>query len=138
RLKIYAALGAIFAALSPQIVVGEYAGFLANWIALIPAYFAFYFLIRGWDSQNRNQAIFSFVTLFIMVIVMLLIHVYTWAHFLTVIVIFSGLSFIASRKLVTDPTVKLMIMLAIVVTAFSLDYAKSYFFSTPAALGSES
>jgi hypothetical protein len=138
RLRVYAGIGAIFAALSPQIVVGAYAGFLANWIALIPAYFGFYFLIRGWDSQNRNQAIVSFATLFAILVFMMLIHVYTWAHFLTAMMIFSGLSFLVSRKTVPNPTIKIIILVAIVATAFSLDYAKSYFFSTPAAAESDS
>ena len=138
RLRVYAGIGAIFAALSPQIVVGAYAGFLANWIALIPAYFGFYFLIRGWDSQNRNQAIVSFATLFAILVFMLLIHVYTWAHFLTAMMIFSGLSFLVSRKTIPDSTIKIIILVAIVATAFSLDYAKSYLFSTPAAAESES
>jgi hypothetical protein len=138
KAKFFASLGAIFAVFSPQIVVGEYAGLLANWLALVVAYFAFYFLIRGWESQSRNQMIYSFGALFALLIVMMLVHLYTWAHLLSVVLLFAGMSYIFARKSTLRPKIKIIIMLAIVVTAFSIDNLKSSYFVTPAASGTGS
>ena len=138
RLKIYASVGAVFAAFSPQIVVGEYAGFLANWIALIAGCFAFYFLIRGWESQNRGQSIRSFGILFVILFGMMLIHVYTWAHLLAIMLLFGGISYIFARKTVARPKIKIIIILLVIGTAFSIDLARSSYFSTPAAIESDS
>ena len=55
RVKVFAAIGAVLAIFSPQIVVGEYAGLLANWIALTVAYLAFYLTIRGWGKHRSNE-----------------------------------------------------------------------------------
>lgn len=136
--KFYASLGAIFAAFSPQIVVGEYAGLLANWLALVAAYFAFYFLIKGWESKNRDQMIYAFGILFALLLVMMLIHLYTWTHLLTIILVFSMISYVLARKSVPNSIIKVFIMLAIIGTAFLIDYVKSSYFVTPTAAGSGS
>jgi hypothetical protein len=135
---LYAAIGAIFAVFSPQVVVGEYAGFLANWIALIAAFFALYFLMSGWESQNRSQIIRSFGILFGILVVMMLVHLYTWAHTLTIILLFAGISFLLTRKTVHRPKFKIIFLLVVVGTAFSIDYARSSYLSTPAAAESSS
>jgi hypothetical protein len=138
RLKLYAAIGAIFAVFSPQIVVGQYAGFLANWMALIATFFALYFLMKGWDSQNRSQVIRSFSILFAILVVTMLVHLYTWAHTLTIILLFGGISYVFARKSVPSPKFKLIFMLVVVATAVSIDYARSSYLSTPAAAESDS
>jgi len=138
RLKIFASIGAVFAALSPQIVVGEYSGFLANWIALVAGCFAFYFLIKGWESQNRGQSIRSFGILFVILLSMMLIHVYTWAHLLAIMLLFGGISYIFARKTVAHPKIKIIMILLVIGTAFSIDLVRSSYFSTPAAIESDS
>jgi len=136
--KIFASVGAIFALFSPQIVVGEYAGFLANWLALIAAYFAFYFLIKGWESQNRNQMIWSFVALFVMLLIIMLVHLYTWANLLAIILLFCIVSYIFTRKSTIDPKIKILLLVLIVGSTFSIDYVKSYYFATPSVAESDS
>jgi hypothetical protein len=138
KVKLYASIGAIFAAFSPQIVVGEYAGLLANWLALIPTYFVFYFLIKGWDSASRNQMIRNFGILFGMLLLIMLLHLYTWAHMLTVTLLFAAISFLFARKSVTSPRIKVALMLIVVGSSFAIDYARSSFFETPAAGASDS
>lgn len=138
KLKFYASIGAVFAVFSPQIVVGEYAGFLSNWIALIAAYFALYFMIKGWESQDRRQAVVSFMILSGILLITMLIHLYTWANFLVVILVFAGISYLFARKSVTGAKFKALILLAVVVTAFSIDYAKSLAFATTGAAESDS
>ena len=138
KIKVYASIGAIFAVFSPQIVVGEYAGFLANWIALVMVYFALYFLIRGWETNNRNHAIHSFGILFVLLLLIMLTHLYTWTHFLAVMLLFGGMSFVFARKSVAAPKIKILLLLIVVGTMFPMDYAKSSYFSTPAATASDS
>ena len=138
KIKLYASIGAIFAVFSPQIVVGEYAGFLANWIALVMVYFALYFLIRGWETNNRNHAIHSFGILFALLVLIMLTHLYTWTHFLAVMLLFGAMSFVFARKSVAAPKIKILLLLIVVGTTFSIDYAKSSYFSTPAATASDS
>jgi hypothetical protein len=138
RVKVFAAIGSVLTIFSPQIIVGEYAGLLANWIALTVAYFAFYLMIRGWESADRKSMCVSFGALFAILLVTMLIHLYTWAHLLAVIVLFAGLSFLLFRKSVSDPKIKALLMIAIVAASFSLDYGRSLYFSTPAAAEGDS
>jgi hypothetical protein len=138
RLMLYASIGAIFAVFSPQIVVGEYAGLLANWMALIAAYFAFYFLLKGWECQVRIQVIRAFGVLFAILVVMMHVHLYTWAHLLAIMLLFAGTSYIFARKSETRPTAKIIFILIIVGSTFLIDYAKSSYLATPGAAGSDS
>jgi hypothetical protein len=138
RVKVFAAVGAIFAVFSPQIIVGEYAGLLANWLAMTLVYFAFYLSIRLWESVSGKQMLYWVGALFAILLVIMLIHVYTWANLLTVISVFAGLSYITIRKSVQSPKVKLLVFAAIVATSFSVDYARSQYFETLDAADPES
>jgi hypothetical protein len=133
RVKVFAAIGAMLAIFSPQVVVGEYAGLLANWIALTVAYFVFYLMIKGWESVERKRIYVSIGALFAILLLTMLIHLYTWAHLLAMIVVFAGLSYLLSRKTVQDSKLKAMLMLAVVATSFSIDYGRSLYLGTPAA-----
>jgi len=133
RVKVFASIGAVLAIFSPQIVVGEYAGLLANWIALTVAYFAFYLMISGWESVDRKNLFVSSGALFAVLLVTMLIHLYTWAHLLAVVVLFASLSYLLSRKTVSAPRTKLLIMIAVVLVSFTVDYGRSLYFGTPAA-----
>jgi hypothetical protein len=138
RVKVFASIGSVLAIFSPQIVVGEYAGLLANWIALTVAYFAFCLIIRGWESADRKSMCVSFGALFAILLVTMLIHLYTWAHLLTVILLFAGLSFVVSRKSVADPKIKVLLMIAVVAASFSIDFGRSVYFNTPSAAEGDS
>ncbi len=138
RIKVFAAIGSVLAVFSPQVVVGEYAGFLANWLALIAAYFAFYFMIKGWESSDRNRIAVSFVALFGVLLLTMVIHLYTWAHLLTIILGFSGVSYLLSRRSVNRPRTKVLLMLLVVFTSFAVDNARSFYFNTPSAVASDS
>ena len=131
RVKKYAALCAVFAAFSIQVVVGQYAGLLANWIALVVSYFAFYSLIRAWEAKDRRQTLYFLGITFAILTVIMLLHVYTWAHMLTVTLLFAGSSYVLARKSVTSAKFKALFMLLVVCSAFGLDYVKALYFSTP-------
>jgi hypothetical protein len=131
RVRKYAALCAVFAAFSTQVVVGQYAGLLANWIGLVVSYFAFYSLIRAWEAPDRRRSLYFLGLTFAILTAIMLLHLYTWAHMLTVILLFAGASYILARKSVSEPAFKVLFMVVLVFAAFSLDYAKALYFSTP-------
>jgi hypothetical protein len=68
-------LAAFMTALSFQVLVGIYSGFYANWFALIIGFFSFVFMFRFLKTPSK----LNFVTYTILVILLLLSHVYTWA-----------------------------------------------------------
>jgi hypothetical protein len=62
-------------AFSFQVLVGIYSGFYANWFALIIGSISFVFLFRCLKRSTKS----NFITYPILVILLLLSHVYTWA-----------------------------------------------------------
>jgi len=77
-------LAAFMTAISFQVLIGIYAGYYANWFALIIGYFSFVFLFKFLKRPSR----LNFITYSILVILLLLSHVYTWAMVAVVTVIF--------------------------------------------------
>jgi hypothetical protein len=70
-----ALLASFLTSISFQVTVGIYAGFYANWFALIIGYLSFLFLVRCLKySSNRNLIVFS-----VLIIVLLFTHVHTWS-----------------------------------------------------------
>jgi hypothetical protein len=69
-------LSSFLTAISFQPLIGIYAGFYANWFALIIGYLSFVFLLRSLKSQDikLNLIIFSALIVFL-----LFTHVYTWS-----------------------------------------------------------
>jgi hypothetical protein len=82
-----ALIAAFLAAISYHTLVGIYAGFYANWLALIVGYVSIAFLFR-YLRTGRVSDIIAFSTLLIGV---LLLHVYTW----TVLAAVAGIFLIA-------------------------------------------
>jgi hypothetical protein len=82
-----ALIAAFFGAVSFHTLIGIYAGFYANWLALIVGYISIAFLFRYLRS-GRLSDIFVFSTLLIGV---LFIHIYTW----TVLAAVSGTFLVA-------------------------------------------
>jgi hypothetical protein len=70
-----ALLASFLTSISFQVTVGIYAGFYANWFALIIGYLSFVFLVRSlYSSSNQNLTVFS-----VLIIVLLFTHVHTWS-----------------------------------------------------------
>jgi hypothetical protein len=138
RVKVFAGIGAVLAVFSPQIVVGEYAGFLANWVALTVAYFAFHLLLRSWQSNERNKTYLSIAALFAVLLLTMLTHLYTWAHLLAIIVLFTGMSYVVSRNTVAGAKLKVLLILMVVAVSFSIDYARSVYLDISSAARSDS
>ena len=71
-----ALLASFLTSISFHVTVGIYAGFYANWFALIIGYLSFLFLVRSlkYSSSNQNLIVFS-----VLIIVLLFTHVHTWS-----------------------------------------------------------
>ena len=129
-----AAWAALFTALSAQVVVGMYAGLLANWLALIVGSFALHFAMLTWNSDNilktlRNAGYLAAVLLLIM-----LLHVYTWGYFIAAIAVFATISLITSRKTTFRPAAKTLMIAIVVAGSVGLEYSKSFAYAGPVGL----
>lgn len=129
-----AAIVALIAALSPQVVVGIYAGFLANWLALIPALFAILFMIRGWESADLKKTSIYAGGLFGTLVLVLLFHVYTWGHLIVVMGLFLGGSYLLLRKSTTNSNLKVILLAVSLAASIAVDTGKSTYFDVPAGL----
>ena len=77
-------LAAFLTAVSFHTLIGIYAGFYANWFAIIIGYLSFVFFFRFLKMPNKK----NFVLYSILFILLLLSHVYTWTILALVTVIF--------------------------------------------------
>jgi hypothetical protein len=80
-----ALLASFLTSVSFQVTVGIYAGFYANWFALIIGYLSFVFLLRSlrYSSNKLNLAMFS-----LLLIALLFTHVHTWSVIVVVMTVF--------------------------------------------------
>lgn len=67
-------LASFLTSISFHSLIGIYAGFYANWLALIIGYMSFVFLIRFLKIQTR----LNFVIYSVLLVILLFIHTYTW------------------------------------------------------------
>jgi hypothetical protein len=77
-------IAAFFTAVSGQVLAGIYAGFYANWIALIIGFLSTALMI----SYLRRPTTSKFLIFSLSFVLLLLSHTYTWSIFLLVTVIF--------------------------------------------------
>lgn len=81
RASLFAAL---LTTMSFQILIGIYAGYYANWLALIIGYSSIGFLFRYLrDPSKADLVIFS-----LLIVTLLFVHVYTWMMFTFVFALF--------------------------------------------------
>lgn len=82
-------LAAFLTAVSYHILIGIFAGYYANWFALIIGYSSIGFLIRflkGSDNNNNNKV--NFIMFLTLLVLSQLAHVYTWSVLTLVIGVF--------------------------------------------------
>jgi len=84
----YAAYAALLTAFSYQIVVGIYAGFLANWLGLAVVFLCLLFLHRLWEKPS----LLNYAVVFGLVAVSLMVHVYVGAFLIATILAFGIIS----------------------------------------------
>lgn len=110
-------LASLFTALSFQTLIGAYAGFYANWIALIIGYLGFVFLFKFLKKGGRRN-LFLFSSL---MVVLLFSHEYTW----TILTIVMGAFLLV--MLTKGPYQKrgTLLLLIILLSTVILDIAKT-------------
>jgi hypothetical protein len=82
--EITSLIAAFLTVVSFQTLIGIYAGFYANWFALIVGYLSILFLIRALKRSTRIY----FSLFFVSIIVLMLSHTFTWIILLTVMTAF--------------------------------------------------
>lgn len=94
-------LAAFLTAISFHVLIGIYAGFYANWIALIFGYLSFIFFFRFLKEQSAK----SLVLYGILLTLTLLSHVYTWSIFAIVMGLYLVVSMAKVRRTIRNDEV---------------------------------
>ena len=110
-----AAISALVACFSFNVTVGIWAGYLANWLAMIIAYS----FLAGFFLFERSQRKIILVPLFLLSVAMLLTHPWTWAMILATTFIF-GISRSRDRRKLLTISSTVLILSGVVV-----DFAKN-------------
>jgi hypothetical protein len=110
-----AAISALVASFSFNVTVGIWAGYFANWLAMIIAYF----FLAAFFILERSQRKTILVPLFLLSLALLLTHPWTWALIL-VTTFFFGMSRSRDRRKLLTISSAILILSGIIV-----DYAKN-------------
>jgi hypothetical protein len=112
-------LAAFLTIVSFQVLIGIFAGFYANWIALITGYFSLGFLFKYLERpQNSTLAIFA-----ALLIATLFAHVYTWSIISLCTGVFLILLVLFRRRDYSQKAI--LLALLIVAASIAVDVSKS-------------
>lgn len=114
--------GSLLASVSFHTLVGMYAGFYANWLALIPAYLSLVLLLRFLKTSNRKNLYLFGICLGILIF----IHVYTW----TIITVFIAIFLLYSLRNRYYRRKLIMMSLLVLSLCVILDVVKSILFGS--------
>ena len=126
--KNLASLSALFTVVSFHFMVGMYAGFFANWLALVTTYLSLLFLISAWknggkETYKKNQ--YYYAAFLSTTLLTLFIHVYTWIYLMAAAILFIAISYAKNRQ--QKQKVKIAVMLGIIIAAnVGVDIARTY------------
>jgi len=110
-------LASFLAAISFQTLIGIYSGIYANWLAIIIGYLSFVFLIRFLKVQGkRNLAMY-----WILLILLLFSHTYTW----TILAMVTGIFLVVMYKLNHYHKKTMIILLLVLLSSVAIDVAKT-------------
>jgi hypothetical protein len=119
-------IAAFLTSVSIQTLVGIYAGFYANWLAITIGYFSLVFLFRFLKTPSKlNLAIFSFLLIGI-----LLTHVYSWNIFVLVM----GIFLLIAYKLKLYSNKNIIILALVLLSCFLIDVSRAAITNTPLAI----
>ena len=99
-----AAVAALVASFSFDVTVGIWAGYLANWLAMIIAFF----FLAGFFLFERSKRKTIIVPLILLSLALLLTHPWTWALILATTLVFALTSPRDERRLLTTSTIVLI------------------------------
>lgn len=114
---------------SPQIVVGMYAGLLANWLAIIAGFVALLFLTRLWENSasRLSTMLLNASCLAGMMTLIMLFHAYSFWYFSVVFGVFALVSFLYTRNQAGKTILKSCIILMALTPGILLDFSKPLF-----------
>jgi hypothetical protein len=98
-----------------HVLIGIYAGFYANWFALIFGYSSFIFLLK-FLMNSRIRNLYAFAAL---IIILLFSHVYTWTIFAMVMSIFLGVMLVFNYHSRRAAALLLLVILSSVIVDIS-------------------
>src|SRR5690242_19187709 len=103
-----AVIAAIMTATSYQVIIGFYAAYYSNWMALITMSISIVFLLKSLQNLNgKNLALFATFT-----IATLFFHTYVWSYYVAVIGLFLIWSVV--QKKLRKESLKTIIILAMI------------------------
>jgi hypothetical protein len=109
-------LSSFLTAVSFHTLIGIYAGFYANWLAIIVGYLMFVFLFRFLKTSSKMDfAIYS-----VLIVILLYSHVYTWS----VLVIVVGVFLVAMLKLNYYSRRSMILLLSVALISVAIDVAR--------------
>ena len=79
-------IASFLTSISPQVLIGIYSGYYANWLALVLGFFSFYFLIKYLKSNNNMILLLFFM---ILAVLTKFTHTYTWVILSSFFIVFS-------------------------------------------------
>ena len=116
--EIASLFASFLTATSFQVSIGIYAGFYANWFALIIGYVSFVFLIKflKMPGNKLNLLVFS-----VLIVLLLFSHVYTWS----ILVIVMGVFLAIMLKLNHYRRQSIVLLLLVVLASVIIDVART-------------
>jgi hypothetical protein len=127
-----AVLAAFITVVSFHTLIGIYAGFYANWIALVVGNLSFMFLFRFLKKGGTfNLFVFGLLTL-----TTLLSHVYTWSILAIAAGVFLAIEMVRSRKVSTIRS-NTALLLGVLVFSVAVDTGRAYAAGTSGGIESD-
>jgi len=118
---------ALVAALSHHVIIGIYAGFLANWFAICFVVLTMGLVLKMWKADKKIH----YFLFFGLLIATLFIHTYTWVYLITIILCFVGISYLRDKEFSMK---KFVLTVGIVFAVIALDVIKVLFFNSHGGL----
>jgi hypothetical protein len=111
-----ALLASFMTAVSYHMLIGIYAGFYANWIALVIGYLSFVFLFRF----LKKASILNLVSYSIVVMLLIFCHLYTWS----ILTIVAGIFLTVMLIFKNYPRKSVIILLLVVLSSVVVDFVR--------------
>jgi hypothetical protein len=124
--KFSAAIAALVSVFSYHVVIGIYAGFFANWFALIIMYITMALIVLYLRSKEKRYLIYALIALELV----MLSHLYTWTYLIASLLIFALVASISNRRLDKH----IMLLIVIIAVSIASDLARAYVLSLPAGV----
>jgi len=117
-------LAALMTLFSHQLLIGFYAAFYANWMALITLAVSSIFLLKSVNEKNHTHR--NLILFFIFTTSTLFFHSYTWSYFIALITLFLVWTVIQRKR--AKQSVKVIIILGLITASIvGIDTIKSYY-----------